>query len=290
MILTRAHNVLDRGIVYCTNRSTAIYELIIERAEEDAAEKVSEAVGSEQEVAPNNVWISKATQRLSSPSISARSPRVIFPSASRSSTPEIIYLANALGGVHNSCGSLHSLTPLMKNVGYKHRILIDVVHQAEAKNDDAFHGLFVDGLLPSSILHFGGLSYVALSTFNRSRKVLLLVNLDDGSITSLTPWRIRSDDLVFPYLLEEQLEEGDDGLKSFALLATNGSNRIVAVRSSMMEVPVLVLGSLLVSDGVIGIEWSTLKQPKLTPKCKFLTTLSLVPLPTICLFVFATIV
>lgn len=151
-----------------------------------------------------------------------------------------------------------------------------MVEVGNTKDDDAFHGLFLDGLLPSSVVLMEDVPYVALSTFNRSRKVVNLINLIDGSISSLTPWLTKSDDIVFPYLIDDgdaelKKERTQDGLRSFSLMATDGKSKIIASRSSMTEVPVLVLGALTrKADGKIGVEWSILKEPNLSPKRAFI--------------------
>lgn len=216
-------------------------------------------------------WATTSTQRLSSPLVAARSPRVIYPSASTARTagaPEIIFLANSLEGPHNSCGALISLTAITATagdrIGYRQSVLVDVVANVKAgSSDDAFHGLFADGLVSSCVVSIDGQSFAVLSSQNRSRKVLYSVDLHDGHLTSLTPWMDRTDDPVFPYLIDGS---SHDHLLSFSLLCTDGKDVLVAIRSGMTRLPELVIGALQRIDGEISIEWQVIRRGNASPK------------------------
>ena len=78
------------GLVYCTNRSAAIYELEIAQVED--------------------VWRATGAVRQSEKGRSARSARVFCPPPGVKVAPIVVFLSNPEGGVHGGCSQLHAVS------------------------------------------------------------------------------------------------------------------------------------------------------------------------------------
>lgn len=237
ILATGYHQLRDArklGIVYCSNRPSRIYELVI-----TASSSRDDDDGSFE------FKVERATP-ISPERLSARSPRVYSSSSSR--IVSAVYLTNRLGGVHSSCASLHlatlDLSSSSSSSAWKSRELVETV--SEPGSIEAFPGLYVDQLPRNPFVTpvEAGSTYVVMSSIWRSRRVPLVVDLVDGTVTNLAPLRRRrhhrsnsNDDL--PYL-----GVAPDELDSYNVLATDSKGRIVAARSGITRVPRVVVCNL----------------------------------------------
>ncbi|GAA5972853.1 hypothetical protein JCM11641_003973 [Rhodosporidiobolus odoratus] len=259
------------GIVYCCNRSARIYALSLDVEEEKAEPEVE---GRNEDKLRKVFRIAKATP-ISAKDRSSRSPRVVSGSSS------LVYLSNPLGGPHASCGQLHiaslslslstssssSLT-LVKVKLKEDKILVSVVNVPDPKTpgpgspSDPFPGLYVDQL-PQEPCLSGGQSVVMTSIW-RSRRVPLVVDLASGKVTSLAPWPEKKDevDAALPYLYLLNEESDQDALASVAVIGTDGESRVVALRSSPVSPPKVVVGK--VEGG--KVEWKVVRESGLSGK------------------------
>ncbi|GAA5843100.1 hypothetical protein JCM3766R1_005237 [Sporobolomyces carnicolor] len=234
ILATGYHTLRDArklGIVYCSNRPSRIYELVISSSRDNDQDGSFE------------FKVERATP-ISPERLSARSPRVYSSSSSR--TVSAVYLTNRLGGVHSSCASLHlaTLDLSSSSSAWKSRELVETV--SEPGSIEAFPGLYVDQLPRNPFVTpvEAGSTYVVMSSIWRSRRVPLVVDLVDGTVTNLAPLRRRrhhrsnsNDDL--PYL-----GVAPDELDSYNVLATDSKGRIVAARSGITRVPRVVVCNL----------------------------------------------
>ena len=230
------------GQVYCTNRPVAVNELILSptaTANDDANE------GADEE----QTWTAKEIQQISPVGRSARSPRVLFPAAGSNDSYTIVYISNAEGGPHGSCGRLHSLNG----------ILIDTV--SAPKSLDSFPGLYTDQIPASPFLRLDSGVFLVVTSIWRSRKVPLLIHLETGEVTCLASWTEPSADPVFPYFGAEAKEM----MKSYTVLGTDGGKRIVVTRSSLTSPVEVVVAEV---SGGEGIEWKVVKKTKLSARGK----------------------
>ncbi|GAA6057111.1 hypothetical protein JCM3770_002085 [Rhodotorula araucariae] len=223
------------GIVYCTNRSARIYALDVKAQKEDKDDE------------PCLAYRAVTASPISPADRSARSPRLApTASSSASTTARILYLSNTLGGPHASCAALQ-LATLAPSLGVEEdRTIVPVVDIPDSKaSSDPFPGLYVDQLPQDAFLvdASGSVSVVMTSVW-RSRRVPLVIDLDSGAVSSLAPWpetRTRVD-AALPYLY---LGENDgDQLESFGVLGTDGSGRVIALRSGPGVPPMLVMADV----------------------------------------------
>ncbi|GAA5863675.1 hypothetical protein JCM8547_003689 [Rhodosporidiobolus lusitaniae] len=271
------------GIVYCQNRPARVYALSAEIQEE-----------KDDDDKPKKVYRVSTATPFSPEDRSSRSPRVV-PSSS-SSSPEIVYLSNPLGGPHASCGQLHLATlssisspasPCSFRVA-EERILVPVVDIPNAKSpgagtsSDPFPGLYVDQLPLEPFLQTKKGYSVVMSSIWRSRRVPLLVDLLSGKVTNLAPWPAakEEEDAALPYLYLSK-DGKEDELGSFTVVGTDGKDRVVALRSSPISAPMLVVGRV-VEEGFA--EWKVVSETGLSKKASAaLSKLSytVLPLPKI---------
>lgn len=177
-------------------------------------------------------------KRISSLERSARVPRVIqLPHES-----SLVYISNRRGYEHASCSTLHKLIlPIEPN-----QLEIDdiLVEEVRAPNQPgAFPGLFPDdtpsqSLLVSSNFKKGdnGKSYLVIQTAWTSRATIVLVDLEDGAVHDV----------------------GSNEITSYKLLSTDKASKIIAVRSSTVSPPELVLGTVFWSP-VPVVKWTVMK-------------------------------
>jgi len=239
------------GIVYCANRPARVYELTLGMSEGKEEEERSYRATKVQPISPQDR--------------SSRSPRVC-PTSSSSSSSEVsaVYISNALGGVHSSCASLHLLTLDSSSDTWSTKDLVSTVYSPKTVDD--FPGLYVDQL-PSSQQAFLSLDskpHIVFSSIWRSRRVPLLINLVDGTVTNLAPWpKADEDDVVLPYLKKER------ELDSFGVFGTDGEGRVVAARSSSTSSPQFVVADLTKGIEGAGIEWKVVRETEVSDDREF---------------------
>ncbi|KZV90360.1 alpha/beta-hydrolase [Exidia glandulosa HHB12029] len=222
------------GITGCTNRTCAIWKLNLPRHASDALRKTFDHSGqayepSTEPKSDNSTTISVDCTRLSSPTTSARSPRVF--------DGQIVWLSSGLGGPHNGCSALHKLDLVTGS----HKEILPIIHSPATP--DAFPGLFADYISERAVVRSKDGAALAIQTVWGSRKTVVLVSLIDGSVTEITP------------------KDGADDIASWSLLATDGERRVLCSRSSPTTVPELVLGTI---DDARNAVWRVLEQEALS--------------------------
>lgn len=181
---------------------------------------------------------SKATaKRISSSERSARYARVIRSADCHS----LVYVSNRRGYEHNSCATLHKRRlPLEPNQLETDDVLVKEVRAPNQPGE--FPGLFPNNppsqclLAASSSKSVVGKTYLVLATTWASRTTIILVDLEDGSVHGI----------------------GSDEITSYKLMSTDNMSRVIAVRSSTVSPPELVLGTLSVLSEP-RISWTTIK-------------------------------
>lgn len=176
--------------------------------------------------------------RISSPSISARYARVIRSAQGA----QLVYVSNRRGFEHNSCASLHKRTlPVDPSQIETDDTLVEIVKAPSQRG--SFPGLYPNDppsqctLTSPNSKDSQGKSFLVLATAWASRTTIILVGLEDGSV----------------------YDAGSDDITSYKLLATDNKSRVVAIRSSPVSPPELVLGSLSTSP-TPTISWKVVKQ------------------------------
>ncbi|GAA6039217.1 hypothetical protein JCM8097_000474 [Rhodosporidiobolus ruineniae] len=233
------------GIVYCTNRPARVYALSLKVSEETADDQGEEEQPKKTLRVVDAVPVSPADR-------SSRSPRFLPTSTD---SLQLCYLSNPQGGPHGSCAQLHvaTLSPSSASVQLSEdKVLVPVVDVPDSKNpgagtaSDPFPGLYVDQLPLEPFLHSGAGTSLVLSSIWRSRSVPLVVDLASGKVTSLAPWPERRDEedaaLPYLYLSKQGKGDGEDPLASLTVLGTDGESRVVALRSSPVSLPEVVVG------------------------------------------------
>ncbi|KAF9035752.1 alpha/beta-hydrolase [Hymenopellis radicata] len=164
--------------------------------------------------------ISLTVEQLTSSSISCRSPRV-------SPNGSAVFISNALGGAHAGSTGLHLLgqsEPIVKTVW-------------DPKDSNEFPGLFLGASLPTYPFVENG-SWIVTHTTWGSRSRIVAISTTNSTISDITP-------------------TGKD--YSYTILATDKSH-IAAVRSSLVSVPELILGTMTeMSKAAMEVEWRTLE-------------------------------
>lgn len=225
------------GLVYCTNRPSAIYELDLEQVA----------------VAEAKVWRAKGAVRQSDEGRSARSPRVFVPPHGIKIAPLVVFLSNPQGGVHGGCTQLHAVALATGNTA----VLVAQVDKPATLAH--FPGLYLEQLPQRPFVVFGGIPHVVCSSLWRTRRVPLAISLRDGSVRSLAPWTAPSEDPVLPYLgSDHQL-----ALTSIAVLGTDSASRVVGLRSGPLAPPELVILDLSAKPD----KWTVLRKAKLSARC-----------------------
>lgn len=291
------------GIVYCQNRRARICLLRVKwdhtsagpspDAEDPVAHGDADKKGGFRVV--EAVPISPAER-------SARSPRVVPPSPApgkRDTNQQfrIVYVSNALGGVHASCAKLQiatlALSPSSTVSILDDRTLVPVVHTPMDLNGVSdFPGLYIDQLPAEPFLHLkaGGArreeegvaegTKIAFTSGWRSRRVPLVVDLESGEIENLAPWPTAttttrssgsgSDDPL-PYLSSSLSSSSSNDLSSYSVLGTDGRGKVLATRSAPGTPPQIVACDLAVVEGSKGRAWTVLRKSSFSSKCAFLS-------------------
>lgn len=206
------------GIIYCPNRTSGLWELSITSPQQD-----------------NNTLCCTST-KLTTADRSCRSPRILR----RNGQPDLlVWLSNAVGGPHASCSTLH-----VKDVASgAERALVKPVWDPSTTE---FPGIYANTLPIYPFVELGGSGCIVLSSNWRSRSTVLLVSLNDGKVTELTP-----DDAEVRY--------------SWTVLCTDGKDKIVCTRSAPSVPAELVLGRI---DGAGHARWQNIAKPDLNDDCE----------------------
>lgn len=152
-------------------------------------------------------------------------------------------------------------------------VLVDSV--AKADSPDGFPGLYLDQLPQKPFLLLPTGPSLVLTTFWRSRRVPVMVNLVTAKLTNLADWPQRSDDPL-PYLTSEKRAQ----LSSYIVLGTDSLNRIVATRSSLISPPELIVGEVN-NQGKVG-DWKVVRKtplPKTIDQALAKLDFTVLPLP-----------
>jgi acylaminoacyl-peptidase len=133
-------------------------------------------------------------------------------------------------------------------------VLVDVV--GTPANSDAFPGLYPDFFAGNCLLSLSesskecAKSFMVLQSCWASRTVILTVNLEDGTVN----------------------KHDSDPITSWKPLATDGAKRLLAIRSSTISPPELMLGTFS-EVNELSIDWVTVKSWNYSFKenlhCKF---------------------
>ena len=169
---------------------------------------------------------------------SSRSPRIF---RKESGHLIVVWVSNQAGGPHASSTSIHTLDT---ETGEEKTILGTIW---EASETDSFPGYYGDLQLPSQpFLRLASAPFIVFQSVWGSRTTVLLVNLVDGHVKDLT-------------------SDTNGLLYSWTVLATDGINQVVSVRSSPSSPPEVLLGKV---DDNQGIIWQVIHKTTLTPEGK----------------------
>lgn len=239
------------GLIYCTNKPSAVYRASVE-------EGSGGRVGDKDAVA-RHPWTPQRWTRLSSPGISARSPRAT------KGPQECIWLQCEEGGAHRDCDSLAS---------YSHgqvRVEIPIVSTLVPQTD-YWAGLYCDTRLPRSCTLKEGRIVVA-DTISGCSTIIVSHPLGSTSVPiNLTP---AGDDIALVQTARER-----SLIWSYKLLCTDGERALVAVRSSSLQPEQVLLGTLE-QDGTkanwlivrrLGQQWEQEEGEKNLPLCRKVLT------------------
>ncbi|KAF7969092.1 hypothetical protein HWV62_28344 [Athelia sp. TMB] len=217
------------GIKGCYNRPAAVWELHLPGAATDETQELT------------------VISRLSPENRSARSPHLSPDGLS------LIWLSHPLGGAHSACTTLHR----MDIRSGEQNTVVDTVMQPQESN--GFPGLYEPNLPSKTFISLGKGTYIATSSYWRSRTTVLLISVDGGEVKDLTPL--------------------DSGMFSWTILSTDSKNRIVCARSSPAVPHEVLLGHI---GDDLSVSWQVLFTPRLSPEIqKQLATLeaSIIPVP-----------
>ncbi len=215
------------GVKYCPNRLAGIWELRVPPT------SFEPKLGKDEK--PSAVLCTPT--KLTPSHISCRSPRILEGSNGQSAS--LLWIANPVGGPHASCSTLHIL-----DIGSnEQRVLVDTVWDPKP---DEFPGIFATTLPSRSFIRVdtpnGPESYIVLTSIWRSRSVVLLVSLKDGSVRNLSLG-------------------GDQKHYSWNVLASDGHQQIVCTRSTPSSPPELVVGRVASPSSV---DWRVIAKPDLS--------------------------
>jgi acylaminoacyl-peptidase len=195
---------------------------------------------------PSSIWEIKSTEKqfeegctLMKREVSqrtARSPRLLKENDGSST---LFWLTSGLGGGHAACSGLHSLT---LGTSEQKCVLEDV---QDRTSPDQFPGLYPEGYnLPSQpFLTLKGTKYITVSSSWGSRNPILLIDTASSAVHNTTP-------------------EGD---YHWSVLGTDGKNRILAVRSSLVKPPELLVG---IVGNERDVSWTAIDTPSLSSSRK----------------------
>ncbi|KAF9449698.1 alpha/beta-hydrolase [Macrolepiota fuliginosa MF-IS2] len=234
------------GIKGCYNRPFGVWELHFQKQTDDDHDNSDEK--------KHDLIIYSA--RKISDTNSGRSPRIL----QEDSRSILYWLSSNAGGPHISTASLQalditSLDAISPEIASRTRTVLSA---PKVKGSD-FPGLYPPFNLPTRAFlqpEYGPAELITQSQWG-SRTVILSISPSTGAIKNLTP--------PDPGQSSESLcgivHNAHTGLFSWALLATDGKNRIICSRSS----PAIPYQIYLGTFSEKGLRWSMLDQPDLAP-------------------------
>lgn len=164
-----------------------------------------------------------SVKRISSLDRSARYARVIQSADGQ----KLVYVSNRRGFEHNSCAVLHKRTlPISPHQLAEDDILVDIVGAPSYRG--GFPGLYPEEPPSQCILTTPdsssrrARSFIVLATAWASRTTIILVDPESGSVHDV----------------------GSDDITSYKLLSTDNATRVIAIRTSTIYPPELVLGTM----------------------------------------------
>ncbi|PPQ82281.1 hypothetical protein CVT25_008431 [Psilocybe cyanescens] len=218
------------GIKGCFNRPSGIWRLKL----------ASEPPTRTEETKIHPLNIDASVQKLTSPHLSCRSPRIL----SHNGRSTLIWLSSLSGGAHLASSTLYSLDVTSDSskpleIPSPHEPLVGIV-DTPGPQTNGFPGLYPSyNILPdSSALSPTGLS-VLVSSHWGSRTTVLQISLKDGLVRDLIPIST---------------------LYSWSVLATDGHSRVICSCSSPSLPYEIVLGEF---DETGAISWRVLDKPEL---------------------------
>lgn len=212
------------GVIYCPNRAAALWDIALPNADIARSEESD---------------LRCASSKLTSVDVSCRSPRVL--PAHGNTPPLLVWVSNPAGGPHATCSSLHAKNLLSGEI----RTLVGAVWDPKPAE---FPGLYMNTLPAAPFISVASKPFIAFSSSWRSRSTVLLVSLEDGEVTDLTP-------------------DEDDIHYSWTMLCTNGSEQIICTRSALTRPPELLLGRI---DEHAHVYWRVLALPHISDDCEYL--------------------
>ena len=171
------------------------------------------------------------------PSLSVRSPRIY---SSNGEPRSLVWVSNPVGGPHASCSSIHQYN--FGTESWSEKVIVDCI--TNPRPDD-FPGLYLTSLPSEPFVVHGNEIFLLTGSIWGTRTTILSISLQTGNVIRLTPTE-------------------DVNCYSWSILATDGHDQIVAVKSSPTSPPELVLGKL---TGSSDAQWRQLWQPQLPEPC-----------------------
>ena len=228
------------GIKGCFNRPSGIWRLTI------SSSPFSGPRDGVKDTVKHFLIATESVQKLTPPHLSCRSPRAV----KSASCTILVWLACICGGAHVSTSTLHVLditfAPGMINdqaLLASDKPLVDVRSEL-LKDLNAFPGLYPSYNLPASPFILGDLSQTNILLHSQwgSRTTILQISLKDGSIREVIP-------------------DGNGGLFSWSVLATDGQGQVVCSGSAPNVPHQIWLGRVRKHHG--DLDWSLLDEPTL---------------------------
>ncbi|TFK73084.1 alpha/beta-hydrolase [Pluteus cervinus] len=268
------------GIKGCYNRPTGIWELTSSPSSSTPNESHDPPTSEEGSDSKLSTTITLTTRKLTPSNLSCRSPR-LFRSPSNTST-KLIWIANPTGGAHASTSSIHTLDlpddpsvelPIPKAI----LDIVDTPSQSTSAQGPGstskglgfgFPGFYPtsNNLLDKPFVHVQSETqneldgYIISSSLWGSRSRILLIPLTAANPNSTN---VSPPHDVTPNLNDEP--EFDGTLDNWGVLATDGHNRVLCVRSSFVVPYELVLGTVRTSAGLQPqVDWVVLDKPVLS--------------------------
>lgn len=155
--------------------------------------------------------------RISAEGRSTRSPRILPRARDDMDGKDLlIYLSNPVGGVHNSCATLHARRVAYDGASVEDDVLVGPVWKPA--HIGGFPGLYLQSLPARPFMFVSGRAYVVFSTLDRSQQVNHRVRLDLDNK---------------PVESEAILDRS--GYASSVILGTDGKAQMVFVSSDMLS-------------------------------------------------------
>lgn len=193
------------GIIYCSNRPSVIFKAPIDFA---AGGSIKDA-----DAVKNKLWHPSEWSRLSSLGFSARNPRA-------KSTGGCIWLQAEQGGAHNDCDSLVSSDS--KGTITEEISIVDI---PDLKSP--FPGLYATSLKRSCVM---------------DKSQMIMLDTIWGSNRAVVAHQVGSK--LLPSAISQATASQDTPLWSYAFLCSDGSDTVLATRSSPLHPQQVVIATI----------------------------------------------